>query len=333
MEPLELLPKEENIICPYRIREELRKEIRVEELPAVDILAEQINNDYANLKDNLSTEYDKEKLATTLAERFLEVHKNPDYNPHIPLYSKVINIPEVIPPAFDSEVTSQTEGKKVLASIDNALHYIKEIKGDDIHIATDYYGWAHIHGGQNISNILLICPPSDAKNKYRIYLSPEPMTIGEMLHEIIKTIPEKIYYSIKTFSAESDIKTLTRGDKIICYCTEENFDDMVETISTVCRKNPTLLNGRPSPGGGQYSPISGLSCAKESDLSTLTPSENNAILIQATLERNSQRVAGIELGNDYTKAILSEFIYRNISLAEKPGNALKQILSIDKHFF
>lgn len=46
------------------------------------------------------------------------------------------------------------------------------------------------------------------------------------------------------------------------YCTDKNFDKIVNSVAKVVSKRP-YLKDRPTPGGGAYSPMEGISFAKE----------------------------------------------------------------------
>jgi len=254
--------EEGNNLDPTLIREHLEEDKDISELPVTDILAEQVDRGRENLvKNNPDLTY--EEQARVLAEAFYKES----------LYGLTINEPRTLPPAFD-EIPNQEKVNSILNNIYASAEKLKEERRDvNIEEASR---WLWITSGMKLATE----EDYNYNNrvKYRVYLSPSSENIGAMLHDIGATIPEHIQYKMKTFDGTVNTNEIPRVDKIVIYCTNNNFNPIVNTISKVEVKN-AYLKDRPVPGGGNYSPMSGISFAKE------VPGESGSTIIASQLEK------------------------------------------------
>lgn len=254
--------EEGNYLDPTLIREHLGEDKDISELPVIDILTEQIDQGRKNLlKKNPDLTYAKQ--AQILASAFCKES----------LYGLTINEPKILPPAFD-EIPNQEKVNSILNNIYASAKKLKEER-KDINVK-EASRWLWITNGMKLGT------EEDhnynSRVKYRIYLSPSPENIGDMLHDIGTTIPENIKYKMKTFDDTVNANEMLRADKIVIYCTNDNFNPIVNTISEVEVKDAHLKD-RPVPGGGNYSPMSGISFAKE------VPGESGSTIVASQLEK------------------------------------------------
>jgi len=76
-------------------------------------------------------------------------------------------------------------------------------------------------------------------------------------------VPENVGYQMKTFGDPGEPQEVSRIDKIIIYCSEDNFSQILQSVNQTCIQNEEAFRGRLSPGGGTISPLEGVSIAKE----------------------------------------------------------------------
>ena len=254
--------EEGNYLDPTLIREHLEEDKDISELPVIDILAEQIDMGRENLvkKNPDLTHYIQ---ARVLAEAFCDED----------LYRLTVNEPEHLPHAFE-EIPKQKELRKTIRDINIAKRKLEKQR-KELSFATEN-GWLWITGDMKF-NTEENANYND-KIRYRIYLSPAAENIGNMLYAIGITIPKNTQYSMKTFDNTVNANEIRRIDNIVIYCTDENFDTIIKAISEVESKN-SYLKGRPIPGGGTYSPMSGISFAKE------FPGESGSMRVAEELEK------------------------------------------------
>lgn len=231
---------------PAIIRAELDEPKDVADLPAIDILEEQLNRNYEEI-NRTSPQLSIREKTFKLVEDF----SNDD------AYGLVINQPRYMPPAFDNEMLDLHNRKDTIKEIEIGRKKLQKERSQNHMIEND--GWLWVSGEMNNEEEI---ERYNNNVKYRIYLSPNPKDIGSMLYEIGSTIPSNIQYRMKTFDSDPNRKDLQRGDKIVMYCTEGNFTTIVNSLSEVLREK-NYLTDRPVPGGGTCSPMEGISFAKE----------------------------------------------------------------------
>ena len=151
-----------------------------------------------------------------------------------------------------------------------------------------------------------------------------------MLEKIATNVPEQTDYYMKTFGQDSEAYHLSRGDKIVCYCTEENFDTILNTISDVIEQDSKMLENRPSPGGGKISPLPGISISKQAE-NYITGSQEVAKLIEQSLIKQSRSFLREKIQEDYDIQIKLENLF--IARVEKGGKKLENIEAIREKFF
>lgn len=286
----------EYALDPAIIRAELEDDVDVVDLPAIEILEKQINRDF-----------DITLHPSSVAKSFVDED----------FYGLVINQPKDILPAFDV-LPNQGEVNKCLNNIKLGTEKLtKEQQNTD---TDEYSGWLWIKG-----NMQERIDTYRDNVKYRIYLSPAPENTGDMIYEIGSAIPEHTSYWMKTFDSSSTYNELQRGDKIIIYCTNENFNSIVNSISEVTSRKP-YLKDRPTPGGGTYSPTEGISFAKE--FRGTSGSEIAAYRIKEELTKNSWK----DLFDSFTsyeskERLLESNVYKTweMSLNEERYNIVKTL--------
>lgn len=295
----------EYALDPAIIRAELEDDVDVVDLPAVEILEKQINRTYENIKPNLSNFEKANTIANTLSEE--------------DTYELIVNQPKYMASAFDERATKARRTKNIIKSIIQNVENLKKEKGNIPTKEED--GWLWLSTGMGAGETM----DYEEKIKYRIYLSPTPEDTGDMLSDISKTIPRDVKYLMKTFGNTTTGRELQRGDKIIIYCTNENFNSIVNSVSEVTSRKP-YLKDRPTPGGGTYSPTEGISFAKE--FRGTSGSEIAAYRIKEELTKNSWK----DLFDSFTsyeskERLLESNVYKTweMSLNEERYNIVKTL--------
>lgn len=286
----------EYALDPAIIRAELEDNVDVADLPAIEILEKQINKEYSIIP-----------RPSSIAKSFVE----DDF------YGLVINQPKNLLGGFDV-LPNQEEANKCLNHIKLGTEQLKKENGNTH--TDEYSGWLWIKG-----NMTEGIETYRENVKYRIYLSPTPENTGSMIYEIGSAIPKNVNYWMKTFDSSATAYDLQRGDKIIIYCTNENFNSIINSVSEVTSKKP-YLKDRPTPGGGTYSPMDGISFAKE--FRGTSGSEIAAYRIKEELTKNSWK----DLFNSFAsyeskERLLESNIYKTweMSLNEERYNIVKTL--------
>lgn len=328
MEHSEYTEKQESPLSPDSVREQLEEDVKIEDLPAISILEEQMNNLHSSfLEIPAYNHYTPDLLmGITMAEFLREMPDDKVGGAY--MYDRVINCLRRIdnPVAFDGDIERLGLGSSILGSISEAAKKIKDERGDKVNIE-DKDGWKWVYGGPNAMRQSFY---PDQEIKYRVYLSPAPEHIGSMLEKIATSVPEQTDYYMKTFGQFSEEYHLSRGDKIICYCTEDNFDTILNTLSDVIEEDPKMLENRPSPGGGKISPLPGISISKQAE-NYITGSQEVAKLIEQTLIKRSRSFLREKIQEDYDIQIKLENLF--IGRVEKGGKKLENIEAIREKFF
>ncbi len=260
------------------IRQALEKTPKVKDLPATNILADQLDKNIPDILTKLPNAKTQE-IALSLAARFFKRS----------LYQR-ISEQAIFGPSdferFDNQKDFEGKMPEISAGIDAASKLITE-KRPNTHLLVEN-GWLYAEQGTH-------------KTDYRIYLSPAPQQIGKVFVDLALNMPQDVQYQMKTFDRPTHPSDVTRMDKIIMYISSDNLPAVLKTLATTYKQNEVSFKDRPAPGGGIVSPADGISIGKQSqergpDGSKVTGTQKVATEIEEALEKRLPEITRTRMG-------------------------------------
>jgi hypothetical protein len=223
-----------------RIRQELEKPAKPQELPATQILGDQLDRNYADILQK-APNIPAQQIGYNLATRFFDVglyNRISEQAMYGPKDYERFDDPRKLAPLLPAIQKGLTDAEQAIRTDRPTAKITKE------------NGWLYVDQGKHTTD-------------YRIYLSPDPKAIGKVFSELGRSMPESVRYQMKTFDSPTHATDVSRMDKIIIYCPDGDFDAILQTVQTVYQKNETDFQNRPAPGGGEMSPADGISISKQ----------------------------------------------------------------------
>lgn len=223
-----------------KIRQELKKGSKTSELPAAKILADQLDRNYTDILQK-APNAPHQQVAFNLATRFYDIglyNRISEQAMYGPKDYERFDDPRKLAPLLPSIQKDITEAEQTIRVNRPKAKITKE------------NGWLYVDQGKH-------------KTDYRIYLSPKSTAVGKVFSDLARTMPEKVKYQMKTFDKPQHANDVSRMDKIIVYCPEDDFDAILATVNTVYQQHENDFKNRPAPGGGEISPADGVSITKQ----------------------------------------------------------------------
>jgi hypothetical protein len=257
---------------PAAIRRHLEEGIQVRELPAIAILASQLDRSYRYIRQSepdMSTIGAIHTLVTLFNSRgfYQRISEQAIFGPRE--YERTENLAQL-------EGDMPRIQKGITAAEKNILEQRSQMWSEREN------GWLYMNQGRR------------GKTVYRIYLSPQALSIGDVFEAIALEIPESVGYQMKTFDSPGNAHEVARLDKIIVYCSEGSFDPIMAAVGRVHTQYRDAFKGRYGPGGGAMVPLEGISVAKQSQerdgLNKVTGTKEAATRVQRSLEKTLPRI-------------------------------------------
>jgi hypothetical protein len=259
--------KEQIILDVEKIKNKLEERTSLSKLPAIKILEYQLDKNYQNILKKAPKARDLD-IAYSLAVRFTK---------GISLYQRISEQGIAGPKDFERFDDPEALVSKMPQVCAKLLQAEKDI--GRMRPAVKFHednGWLYLDQGRR------------GKTAYRIYLSPEPTAIGKVFSDLATEIPSGVNYQMKTFDQPNKAQEVTRIDKIIVYCSKDNFGTILEAVGRVYEQNQGVFQSRLGPGGGTIMPLKGISVAKEPiqkiNQRKITATEEVANRIQARMD-------------------------------------------------
>jgi len=238
--------KEQVVLDTEEIRRQLESGVALDKLPAIKILGLQIDKNYQDIYKKVAKVAQEMRplnnldIAYSLAVRFLKPS----------LYQRISEQPFGLKDfeRFDNPNDLASLMPQILEELGQARRTIAQ-KRPEVKFS-EYDGWLYLKQGHK------------GETAYRIYLSPKPIAIGRVFSDLAMEIPGNIGYQMKTFDHPSR-QEATRIDKIIVYCSEDNFDAILGAVGRVYERHRDDFQGRLGPGGGAVELSEGVSVAKQ----------------------------------------------------------------------
>lgn len=158
------------------------------------------------------------------------------------------------------------------------------------------------------------------KTAYRIYLAPKLPFAAGIFAEIARDVPASVAYQMKTLSpALTRPEEFGRGDKIVIYPSEETLPTLLKVVEAVCKRHPTVFEGRLPPGGGVYCPCDGVSITYDPPRTNGQKSTGTAeiakVIDQGLKERSLGQLKAIVQGSfksmeQFTQSIVGKMMWK-----------------------
>lgn len=237
-----------NTLNVAEIIRQLENEPPLPELPAVEILSFQIDKNYQDILEKAPRARPKD-IAYSLAMRFkLSVGsvflKGSLYQR---ISEQVLGLKDF--ERFDNPDVLAPLMPQIRAELARAEQTITQ-KRPEAKLWEDN-SWLYLEQGRR------------GKTAYRIYLSPKPTAIGKVFSDLATEIPRDVGYQMKTFYQPDTPQEAGRLDKIVIYCSEDNFDPILKAVGRVYENHMDDFRGRIAPGGGTVTPLEGVSITKQ----------------------------------------------------------------------
>ncbi len=230
------------VLNAEKIRQDLERGVSLSELPAINILEHQIDANHQYIL-NKASQARRQDIAYSLAARLTR---------GVSLYQR-ISEQAVFGPKdfkrFDKSDVLAPLMPQIRAELAQAQQTITQ-KRPVVRFSEDN-GWLYLHQGHKEETV------------YRIYLSPKPIATGKVFSDLATEIPDNVGYQMKTFDRPDRPQDVARLDKIIVYCSEDNFDTILGAVGRVYEQHMDDFQGRLGPGGGTVTPLEGVSVTKQ----------------------------------------------------------------------
>lgn len=274
---------------PEQIRRTLSMEVPVSELPATDVVARQLDRNQEDILRKAPSA-SRQQVALSLAVRLKGVG----------FYQRISEQAMFGPKdyeRYDDPAILTQRLPEIRRGLDDAVKRIMENRPTARIIREN--GWLYVDQGKHNTD-------------YRIYLSPDPGSIGKVFSALALEIPENVRYQMKTFDNPTHGQDVSRLDKIIIYVSDGDLDTVLTALGRVYDSNQQSFAGRPAPGGGKIVPAEGVSITAQSDKEVngnkVTGTHEAASAIEERLPEIARKIArkGFVKHKDATSASLSD---------------------------
>lgn len=118
--------------------------------------------------------------------------------------------------------------------------------------------WFHIFRGP------MAGPDMDLpKSDYRIYLSPDPKMLPQVVERLALEMPSDVFFHLKTWQPESWRRLgFARFDNMVLYIDRENFKAVWQQCHKLVLSLPEAFSKSPTPPGGLHSVFPGVSAVR-----------------------------------------------------------------------
>ena len=260
----------------HAIHHELQRPLEIRKLPAVPILAHQLDVIAQRMKQKYSGA-DNARIAMLVVQEFNRSG----------LYQRISEQPIFGPLAEERLDNPKMMDKAVIDTQSQIVDQVAQLRaGDQPYFGIDHVeGWLHFDRGK-----------AGKQTDYRFYLSPHYSQFGVVVAALARTIPSHVRYQMKTFDHPS-AQEASRLDKVIVYVREQEFSPVCSAVLQVVRDHKEAFAGRLAPGGGVVSPAPGLSIMRLDQLrknsqDIKTGTEHIADLLSGRFDRVGERHAG-----------------------------------------